>query len=411
MTSIPPSVYYSSSNTEYSTNSYPSTNNSSSDSTKPSSPSTIPIFNTSSSVYYSSTNAGYGYYGYSVANSTEEPIKVKREANVEELTPLLDIFLNPDRYQEKKMMEDIMRNLTKTFFSSSSLSSIFPNLFELLWYSNQPCCPLPGLNTNNLLKKCEWQGKDTNCSDLFKTVPTDSGMCCAFNRDEALKESSYLDMVRKMQKADRKIMNKDETTQEESIRNVKVGKRNGLRLVLDQHSNKVSFGTVSQDFNGFQVFIGTPEEFPAMKERSLLIQPGYENSVEVSGYVVGSSPEVQNLPPADRNCFFLDEGDLSLHKKYSYSSCKLECSISSVESKLGCVPWYIPHTEASSICDPWQAMEFTRLLEEVKMENCSKTCLPDCQAVIYSFTHSTAEFRYLPASYLACITILILQEM
>ena len=136
-----------------------------------------------------------------------------------------------------------------------------------------------------------------------------------------------------------------------------------------------------------------------MKDRSLLIQPGYENLVEVSGYVVGSSPEVQNLAPADRNCFFLDEGDLSLHENYSYSSCKFECSIGSVEHIVGCVPWYIPRTETSSICDPWQAMQFTRLLEEVKMENCSKTCLPDCQAVIYSFTHTTAQFRYLPGSY------------
>ena len=92
----------------------------------------------------------------------------------------------------------------------------------------------------------------------------------------------------------------------------------------------------------------------------------------------------------------MDEGDLSLHEKYSYSSCKFECSVAAVGEVLGCVPWYIPRNEISSICHPWQAEQFSRLLEEVKVENCSKTCLPDCQAVIYSVTHSAAQFRYLP---------------
>ena len=92
------------------------------------------------------------------------------------------------------------------------------------------------------------------------------GMCCAFNRAKTLKQSSYLDMVRKMQRTDSRILNRDRVTdsgKEDSLRKVKVGKRNGLRLVLDQHSNRVSFGTVSQDHSGFQVFIGTPEEFLA----------------------------------------------------------------------------------------------------------------------------------------------------
>ena len=84
-------------------------------------------------------------------------------------------------------------------------------------------------------------------------------------------------MVRKMQRTDSRILNRDRVTdsvKEDSLRKVKVGKRNGLRLVLDQHSNRVSFGTVSQDHSGFQVFIGTPEEFPVIKDRSLIIQSG-----------------------------------------------------------------------------------------------------------------------------------------
>ena len=285
-----------------------------------------------------------------------------------------------------------MRNLTKTFFSSSSMSAIYPNLFHLLWYSTLPCFSLPGVNEDNMLKKCEWQGKEMDCQELFETVPTDSGMCCAFNMKKSLKQSRYSDLVKKMQKIDNTIMNR-KTDTEESQKMVKIGKRNGLRLVLDQHSNKVSFGTVAQDYNGFQVFIGTPEEFPLMKDRSILVQPGYENFIEVSGYVVGSAPDVHNLAPEDRKCFFADEGGLDLHDTYSYSSCKLECSIAHVERQVGCVPWYIPHGESSSICQPWDALQFSKLLGGVTVDNCSHTCLPDCQAVIYSYSHSSAPFR------------------
>ena len=71
---------------------------------------------------------------------------------------------------------------------------------------------------------------------------------------------------------------------------VKIGKKNGLRLMIDQHSNYVSFysisitfdtiiflaqmsmGTVAEDHSGFQIFVGDRAEFPVMRERSLLVR-------------------------------------------------------------------------------------------------------------------------------------------
>ena len=51
----------------------------------------------------------------------------------------------------------------------------------------------------------------------------------------------------------------------------------------------MSMGTVAEDHTGFQVFVGDRAEFPVMKERSLLVRPGQETLLEVSGYVVKSS--------------------------------------------------------------------------------------------------------------------------
>ena len=122
-------------------------------------------------------------------------------------------------------MEQIMRNLTLSFFSSSDMALIYPNLFRLLWwpsrfkspiqqccskkslslvfryiegfenivtceksrYSALPCSPLPGIAEQHLLSRCEWRGKIVDCADIFETSPTDSGMCCSFNMEKTLR--------------------------------------------------------------------------------------------------------------------------------------------------------------------------------------------------------------------------------
>ena len=211
------------------------------------------------------------------------------------------------------------------------------------------------------MQKCEWQGVETDCSALFHMVPTDSGMCCAFNKKHALKHSEYSDLVLKMQSEDEKLAGKYEF-EKGKVRKVKTGKKRGLRMILDEHSNEASFSTVKNDFYGLSVFVGSPDEFPVMKDRSLFIQPGHENFIDVSAYVVKSSSDIKHFDPEDRNCYFEDEGNLEFHQTYSYSSCKFECSIKGVEKEVGCVPWYMPHGNKTNMCDPWKTLEFSQVI-------------------------------------------------
>ena len=92
-------------------------------------------------------------------------------------------------------------------------------------------------------------------------------MCCALNSGEALRASEYRELVRDMQGD--KVDVKEVKSQ--------VGKMNGLRLTLDLHSNRISFGSLEQDYNAFNLFIGQRAEFPILKEKSLQLQPGGEN--------------------------------------------------------------------------------------------------------------------------------------
>ena len=128
---------------------------------------------------------------------------------------------------------------------------------------------------DHMLVSCQVAGQQTNCSNLFTRVPTDSGMCCALNWKNALRSSQYRSLVESMQdsKASQMVLSQN-------------GEENGLRLTLDLHSNKMSFGTLNKDYEAFKVFIGQPEEFPVIKKRSLKLKPGQEHFVELRAQVL-----------------------------------------------------------------------------------------------------------------------------
>ena len=127
---------------------------------------------------------------------------------------------------------------------------------------------------DHMLVSCEVAGKKIDCSNLFTRVPTDSGMCCALNWQNTLRTSEYKTLVESMQSSTANRMMLSES-----------GEKSGLRLILDLNSNRVSFGTLNQDFNAFKVFIGEPAEFPVIKKRSLELQPGREHFVELNAQV------------------------------------------------------------------------------------------------------------------------------
>ena len=85
-----------------------------------------------------------------------------------------------------------------------------------------------------------------DCSDLFRAVPTDLGICCAFNlaSDSFNNTTGWTDYSRQEEKDRTLAGGKAEP-----------GRRNGLTVLLDQHSNQKSFGSINQDNRGIQVTV------------------------------------------------------------------------------------------------------------------------------------------------------------
>ena len=84
-------------------------------------------------------------------------------------------------------------------------------------------------------------------------------MCCALNSEKSLQNSTYSQLVEEMQ-----------GNEEKRKVPLYVGKREGLTLILDLHSNRASLGTVARNSDAFNIFIG--KVFKATSELNLVFQ-------------------------------------------------------------------------------------------------------------------------------------------
>ena len=209
-------------------------------------------------------------------------------------------------------MEEMVHAPIKSYFNNINLTKIYPEIFQLLWYSQLPCFSIPDLDTPGLLSHCTWAGETFDCKELFQTIPTDSGMCCAFNMDLAtLRDSLYKDLIQDM---------KEENNEREQMKDyrVNVGKKSGLTIMLDNHYNSVTFGSVFDDALGMQVYVGEKEEFPMVKQREKMLAPVREHFLEISGHVVESDEKLKSrLSPSKGRCLFRDESKLTFFYKYT----------------------------------------------------------------------------------------------
>ena len=122
----------------------------------------------------------------------------------------LNKMLDPSKQLERENAVNISKAKYRKEFESINMEQSYPNLFEVMWYSQMPCFDVRGLTSEakdemSLVKRCLWKGQFISCSAIFDTRPTDRGMCCTFNMDkveDVFKESRYRDMISRMQQKD-----------------------------------------------------------------------------------------------------------------------------------------------------------------------------------------------------------------
>jgi amiloride-sensitive sodium channel len=326
----------------------------------------------------------------------------------------LSVLFNPVLYSQIKVNANLLKDSFQSIFNRINRTSAFEGIFSLLWYSALPCFDVNGITSvvegeKSILKSCFWKGLRVPCASIFNTFPTDQGMCCAFNMksaDDIFQQITYSKMVMEKQSIEKKssfmdynIPNWYDSTGEPTIQ---PGINKGLTIILDAHNDLLSEGSVDTDSYGFTGVITNRGSYPLTNREGFQIIPGHSNQIGLSATKISAVLDIMSIDPKKRNCLFPDENSaMKMHKKYSQSSCLLECALFYAQRKLAeaknmskpCLPWYFPtYEEIGTICDPWEAAEFDDNFNNVPDSECSN-CLPDCDTVIYEPSITTIPFR------------------
>ena len=281
------------------------------------------------------------------------------------------------------------------------------SLQELLWFSDNPCFDMLVTSKfegeTGLLKKCLWKNVDIPCHKLFVKVPTDKGMCCAFNIDQnaetAYKNYGYTSFIKKWRNKDIEQSFKTNWTGVVPDMLSQPGIENGLTIFLDAHTDKLEQASIKSDYYGFLVHIGAKDEYPWVKNRGFIIEPGKETHVQLDAVRI-SANEIRSISPEDRQCYFSDEKELEGHNKYTLANCLYECKYHKALENISktypeeeeCAPWFlIPLAKNVSRCDPWKALQFTDVMRKVNPTLECLDCLADCETTKYQY-FSTSSF-------------------
>ena len=324
----------------------------------------------------------------------------------------LNTVFDPWKVEERKEAVEAAKIQYDNEFGSMDVAKSYKSLFEILWYSQLPCFDVHNITSDykdemSLIKRCYWKGMKIDCASIFFTRPTDRGMCCTFNMEKAeniFEESKYKTMVSQMQHQDA-VYSFEEHEQPEWYKNsrepqTQSGQDKGLHLVLDAHTDRVSSGTVSDNYRGFITVVDGRDKYPLTTRNSFLVRPGKENYVAINAIQVFAEPGVEKVNATKRDCYFSNEYPLEMHKNYSQSNCLLECFIKFARSKMvgeneteKCTPWFYPVIDkyVTKMCDPWETREFQNMISSVPDGQCSY-CLTDCENSIYGTRVYTAPF-------------------
>ena len=104
---------------------------------------------------------------------------------------ILEYSINPSYKKDSESLSaQAIRDVHSTFDAMTEKG--YRSLFEILWYKQLPCFDVRNTtsdknNQHGMIKYCEWKGRRLPCSALFKTSPSDRGMCCTFNVQAAEK--------------------------------------------------------------------------------------------------------------------------------------------------------------------------------------------------------------------------------
>ncbi|XP_018572876.1 pickpocket protein 28-like [Anoplophora glabripennis] len=262
---------------------------------------------------------------------------------------------------------------------------------------------------------CVFMGKQRHCLDIFKRIILDEGICYTFNmldRDEIFRDNvvHYSDYHKNENASEWNI---DEGYSNKSKvdtyprRALLSGSDSALEIMFLQSRADIDYLCV-KDVQGYSIVLHTPHSIPQVKQR--YFQVPFDTSViaVIQPKMMTTSEEVKKYDPIDRECYFTNERPLKFFKIYTLENCRLECLTNYTLKRCGCVNFFMPRDNETSICGNGNfncmrnaARELTEIelnnlinVEEGKKSDIYCDCMPLCTELSFDMEQSQTVWNW-----------------
>lgn len=243
--------------------------------------------------------------------------------------------------------------------------------------------PTPGEQLHDILRNvtiardvllfCKFKQQLIDCTELFKEVLTDEGICYTFN--------SF----------DRANMVQEEGKSDDQPHMILPGAFAGLNVVLYTKSSDLDF-ICKGPVQGYKLKVHSPHEHPRMSSGYSRIPLNSETLVKVKPEVVLSETGIGTY------CHTSQTKTLKNFREYSQQNCMSECFSQFAFQRCGCVKMTMVHGNEERICNQHE----TQCVFEAEQAYGNYTiktgvpcdCQPDCHSLKYEAKVSQADFDF-----------------
>uniref|UniRef100_A0A1I8NPJ0 Pickpocket protein 28-like n=1 Tax=Stomoxys calcitrans TaxID=35570 RepID=A0A1I8NPJ0_STOCA len=308
-------------------------------------------------------------------------------------------------------MNQAIRSRVKDFSENSPeyalLQKICFRKFNFTGYSNfKPRCEGDTLgkfitknsqSCSEMFVFCKFGPNEENCTDLFREILLDEGLCCVFNQVHPLF----------LFKGEHKLIRDYTSSNGSTIIPIKwtfedgyvkplpkqfyprpalgLGVSMGLTVVLN--ANQDEYFCSSTNGAGFKMLLYNPIDLPHIKEAGLPIELGQQTRVRLNTRIMSAAPTLREVSPKERQCYFSDEKQLLFYKYYTRRNCELECDTQLILRLCNCIPFNMPMiVENSSVCflQHMSCLDMANhLLDDEQTKACKRECLTGCHDLLY----------------------------
>jgi acid-sensing ion channel, other len=178
------------------------------------------------------------------------------------------------------------------------------------------------------------------CSELFKEVITEEGMCSTFNVQKYHRGEAD-NHFRKYQTWTN--LEQGYTSNNYSMYDYypKKGSKYSMHISFMQilgHDNSICHGPVQ----GFKVFLHLPNEAPQTSKNYYLVPMMQTVHLLIVPRMIITMEELRDYSAQIRQCYFNSERYLRFFKYYTQNNCEIECVAKLTLESCGCLKFYMP---------------------------------------------------------------------